>query len=140
MHYTNPESTTPEKTIVLDIPIDKEQDTITLHLLEAGDIIKAHASNVLDHTLYYNIHPSSTSDFSLLPWIRNNAKVTVFLSSIPSPQKSVLRNDPSTDTCLNRAEKNLPNYHLKRYHLLTSKLPYQHSSEMKYYSKDGFRN
>lgn len=80
---------------VLSPPIDEENDLYQVQETESGDILEIHENKVKDHNPLAEIEEPQPephkSTFGLLPWIRPNAKVTLYLpNTMETPKQGRL--------------------------------------------------
>ncbi len=78
---------------VLDIPIDEENEPITAQFVQSGDIVQLMASELLDSDPTAPIPATLPSgQFTHLPWIRHEAKATLYLPDrMPHPKQGYLK-------------------------------------------------
>ena len=85
---------------IIDIPIDDEQGVYTIQEVETGDIQQYIAEELLDHDPTANpqdIVDSLPIPFANLPWIKSEAKVTLFLQhTMKKPKQGYLFFNPDT--------------------------------------------
>ena len=111
-----------EPATILSIPIDDTSDPYTLQLHNTNGIIEAMEDELMDHDPTKAPHESNpkTILFPKYPWIKHQAKVTIYLSDhMPKPQQGILHYDDNSNIwAFSPGRKNtqqhmpLPNFHL----------------------------
>jgi hypothetical protein len=105
------------KARVVDIPINDETSTYTVQILNTGNIEQYLAEDLLDHDPTANpqmITESQQHPFTHIPWLKSEAKVTLFLQhTMKKPKQGYLVNNPDNNTWQffqgrKRHNKNIP--------------------------------
>mmetsp|Transcript_4480 Transcript_4480/g.6267 ORF Transcript_4480/g.6267 Transcript_4480/m.6267 type:complete len:216 (+) Transcript_4480:268-915(+) len=101
--YTQAPDNTYTQCIVLSAPINDENELYTIQESVSGDIHELMADTLLDanpDVIPTDPIPSSVDNpFPLLPWIKVNVKVTLYLDKITDkPKQGILHHSPATDS------------------------------------------
>ena len=77
---------------ILSVPVDEGDENFVVHITTTGDIQEFPASEIMDHDL--TIAPTDADNaipFPLLPWIKHNSKVTLYLPNrMTTPKQGFL--------------------------------------------------
>ena len=114
---------------VLNVPIDDSEDFYRVQVKETGDIADVLMTEIKEHNPNSDIdHRQGTQrPFPTIPWIKHNAKVTLYLPNMmPEPKQGYLQfNEQSEEWHFKPGRKNTSNtsaIHLRDFHTLAQSM------------------
>ena len=81
---------------VIEQLYDENTEPYTLQEIISSDIIQKEASEILQDDPSAQIEPSTTDTITNIPWVVNNAKVTMILGMYKQPKQGYLKYDVPT--------------------------------------------
>ena len=86
------------KATVLESPVD-DDDPYTVQVATTGDIRQVHPDDIREDNPNYTPHDNELPANGLLPWIKHDSKVTIFLQRhFTTPKQGFLQHNPKCDT------------------------------------------
>ena len=102
-----------EKATVLSVPIDEDSEPFTLQLTNSGDIVHADSSDIVEENPNKPININNPHTTNFLPWLKNGAKVTMYLpdKGWTSPRQGYLSQSPTDEWSFQQGRTRMNNKH-----------------------------